>query len=247
MYDIVELNSKLVADLREIAKNLNIPKTDKLLKKDLIYKILDQQALNPTTETLAKESAKPSNKPQRGPKRKQHEKVESKDKAKTVAASEPKQEQAKRRRGRPKRTPIATSDVSSTPTQKLSVLEDESISSRAPKGETKTESGSGTTENKPERRGQREQTRSRMNGILSVSQEIHVRSGSKENHASGETRGNRYVSIETTGIRGTVANQERVEPIGICRDVKTLIRNNAQEKNLLLNLREWSLLKVFLK
>ena len=156
MYDIVELNSKLVADLREIAKNLNIPKTDKLLKKDLIYKILDQQALNPTTETLAKESAKPSNKPQRGPKRKQHEKVESKDKAKTVAASEPKQEQAKRRRGRPKRTPIATSDVSSTPTQKLTVLQDESISSRAPKGETKTKSGSGTTENKPEKREQRE-------------------------------------------------------------------------------------------
>ena len=47
MYDIVELNSKLVADLRQIAKDLNIPKAEKLLKKDLIYKILDQQALNP--------------------------------------------------------------------------------------------------------------------------------------------------------------------------------------------------------
>jgi len=48
MYDIVELNSKLVADLRQIANDLNIPKADKLLKKDLIYKILDQQALRPS-------------------------------------------------------------------------------------------------------------------------------------------------------------------------------------------------------
>jgi len=52
MYDIVELNGKLVADLRQIAKEFNIPKHEKMLKKDLIYKILDHQALNPTKEVL---------------------------------------------------------------------------------------------------------------------------------------------------------------------------------------------------
>lgn len=55
MYDIIELNSKLVSDLRDIAKQLNIPKVDKLLKQDLIYQILDHQALNPTEEILKKE------------------------------------------------------------------------------------------------------------------------------------------------------------------------------------------------
>jgi len=55
MYDIIELNSKLVSDLRDIAKQLNIPKVDKLLKQDLIYQILDFQALNPTEEVLKKE------------------------------------------------------------------------------------------------------------------------------------------------------------------------------------------------
>ncbi|MCF8388162.1 MAG: transcription termination factor Rho, partial [Bacteroidales bacterium] len=55
MYDIIELNGKLVSELREIAKELNIPKYDKLLKQDLIYKILDYQALNPSSEVLAKE------------------------------------------------------------------------------------------------------------------------------------------------------------------------------------------------
>ncbi len=50
MYDIVELNGKLVSELREIAKGLNIKRVDKLLKQDLIYQILDQQALTPPTK-----------------------------------------------------------------------------------------------------------------------------------------------------------------------------------------------------
>ena len=55
MYDIVELNGKLVSELREIAKSLEIPKYEKLLKQDLIYKILDHQALNPPQDILDKE------------------------------------------------------------------------------------------------------------------------------------------------------------------------------------------------
>ncbi|MBC8319757.1 MAG: transcription termination factor Rho [Bacteroidetes bacterium] len=52
MYDIVELNGKLVTELRQIAEEFDIPKPDKLLKKELIYKILDHQALNPSKEIL---------------------------------------------------------------------------------------------------------------------------------------------------------------------------------------------------
>jgi transcription termination factor Rho len=47
MYDIIELNGKLVGELREIAKQMNIPKFEVLKKQELIYKILDQQALSP--------------------------------------------------------------------------------------------------------------------------------------------------------------------------------------------------------
>ncbi len=73
MYDIVELNGKLVGELREIAKELNIQKVDKLLKQDLIYQILDQQALipqavvappKPKFEKRAKDKKPESNKPQ---------------------------------------------------------------------------------------------------------------------------------------------------------------------------------------
>ena len=48
MYDIIELNSKKVAELREVAKELNIKKAESLKKQDLIYKILDEQAVNPS-------------------------------------------------------------------------------------------------------------------------------------------------------------------------------------------------------
>jgi len=49
MYDILELKSKLLPELQDIAKNLNIPKYRSLKKMDLIYQILDVQAINPSS------------------------------------------------------------------------------------------------------------------------------------------------------------------------------------------------------
>jgi len=60
MYDIIELSGKKVVDLKAIAKELEIPKAEKLLKQDLIYKILDHQALHPTPEVLKKEKKEAS-------------------------------------------------------------------------------------------------------------------------------------------------------------------------------------------
>lgn len=45
MYDILELNKKLLNDLRDIAKELKIKRVEKYKKQDLIYKILDTQAI----------------------------------------------------------------------------------------------------------------------------------------------------------------------------------------------------------
>jgi transcription termination factor Rho len=46
MYDILELNNMLVTDLRQVAKDLKIKRVESLKKQDLIYKILDQQAIS---------------------------------------------------------------------------------------------------------------------------------------------------------------------------------------------------------
>ncbi|MFT5337615.1 MAG: transcription termination factor Rho [Luteibaculaceae bacterium] len=47
MYDILSLNGKKVAELRDLAKSLKIKKVEALKKQDLIYRILDEQAVNP--------------------------------------------------------------------------------------------------------------------------------------------------------------------------------------------------------
>jgi len=58
MYDILELSKMLLPELREIAKELNIKKAETLKKQDLVYKILDQQAIEATEQ---KSAARPEN------------------------------------------------------------------------------------------------------------------------------------------------------------------------------------------
>ena len=85
MYDILELNKKLVSDLREIAKSLQIKKVESLKKQDLIYKILDQQAINATSDlkpekksTLRRRSSEKSKLQKAEPKKAEPKKVEPK-------------------------------------------------------------------------------------------------------------------------------------------------------------------------
>lgn len=58
MYDILELNDKLLQDLRQIAKDLNIKRVDAYKKQELIYKILDQQALDIARAEVSAEAQK---------------------------------------------------------------------------------------------------------------------------------------------------------------------------------------------
>ena len=47
MYTIEDLNVRLLSELKDIAEELGVKNFKKLAKKDLIYKILDEQAANP--------------------------------------------------------------------------------------------------------------------------------------------------------------------------------------------------------
>lgn len=57
MYDIAALSGKLVSELRDIAKQLNIPKHESLKKQELVTKILEQKG--GTTATEKAETPKP--------------------------------------------------------------------------------------------------------------------------------------------------------------------------------------------
>ena len=58
MYDILELNKKLVPELREIAKELNIKRVESYKKQDLVYKILDTQAIQEAEKKERKNTPK---------------------------------------------------------------------------------------------------------------------------------------------------------------------------------------------
>ena len=53
MHTINELKDRLLSDLKEIAEQLNVGNFKRLSKQDLIYKILDQQALTPGADEQA--------------------------------------------------------------------------------------------------------------------------------------------------------------------------------------------------
>ncbi|MEI9935484.1 MAG: Rho termination factor N-terminal domain-containing protein [Ferruginibacter sp.] len=59
MYDILQLNDMLVPELLDIAEQLNIPNSNKLDKQDLVYQILDKQAVMNSNKP---EEAKPKRK-----------------------------------------------------------------------------------------------------------------------------------------------------------------------------------------
>jgi len=58
MYDILQLNDMLVPELRDLAEKLELKGYKKLNKQDLIYKILDHQALKPSDEVKKEVAAK---------------------------------------------------------------------------------------------------------------------------------------------------------------------------------------------
>jgi len=75
MYDILTLNDKKVAELKEVAQEFNIEKIDKFKKQELIYKILEAQAVSPATNKKS-EDPKPEEKKARNEPRKRPPRAE---------------------------------------------------------------------------------------------------------------------------------------------------------------------------
>jgi transcription termination factor Rho len=130
MYDILSLNGLLLWELKDIAKSLKIPKVDRLGKQELVYKILDQQALNPSPEMLEKEKQKPKPNMRQGDRRNERpfekpKPAEAKTPDKPEAEAEKKPEKPKEpykdnkknngRRGKRPRKLILPSDGTSRP------------------------------------------------------------------------------------------------------------------------------------
>ncbi|MDR3252144.1 MAG: transcription termination factor Rho [Tannerella sp.] len=95
-YNILELNKKELPELQEIAETLGISKTKSLPKNELVYKILDEQAISYAGQQVEKEARKREQRTQLVPKQKLDVAKEDGD------ASGKAEDPAKRRgRGRP--------------------------------------------------------------------------------------------------------------------------------------------------
>lgn len=109
MYNIIQLNDKNLSELQVIAKELGIKKTDSLKKEDLVYKILDEQAIAGATKKVAADKLKEERKEEQKKKRsrvapaKKDNKVVSAtkegeaEKAKEAAPAKPQQPSKKRK------------------------------------------------------------------------------------------------------------------------------------------------------
>ena len=98
MYDILQLNEMLVPELKEIAEQLELKGYKKLSKQDLIYKILDHQAVvggnGDSSEAPKAETKEPA---------KEEPKAETKEPAKEESKEEPKEEKGVKISGRENR------------------------------------------------------------------------------------------------------------------------------------------------
>ena len=97
MYDIAQLRSKKVVELREIATELKLTRVDKLKKEELVYKILDEQAIVPASEV-----SKPKPKRPRNPRKEKL--ASSAGKAENTTKKAETQEPSKKEDSKPKET-----------------------------------------------------------------------------------------------------------------------------------------------
>ncbi|GAA0757250.1 transcription termination factor Rho [Psychroflexus lacisalsi] len=124
MLEIIELKSRKLADLQEIAKELKVPKFRSLKKLDLIYQILDYQAANPEKmkEILSKEKEEKSSGTEAKPKEKESSPKEEKSQPIEEKTTDKESQTSKKPRkrvqkGEPKKAPKNPFDKSDTPKQ----------------------------------------------------------------------------------------------------------------------------------
>src|SRR6267378_2801058 len=65
MYTIDDLNVKLLSELKDLAEEMGVKNAKKLAKQELVYKILDQQAINEPSPSLKSEPDNNQSEPER--------------------------------------------------------------------------------------------------------------------------------------------------------------------------------------
>ncbi|GAA0891493.1 transcription termination factor Rho [Fulvivirga kasyanovii] len=141
MYTIEELNVRLLSELKEIAEELGLKNYKKLSKQELIYKILDQQAVTPENQ-LPKKKA-PEAKPEQPKENKSKDRPKAdREKAEKAPSRPPKRENVKVKNSK-KEEELSSEEL----LESFNIEVDESV--------TSFDSDKGKKEDKPEKEDKR--------------------------------------------------------------------------------------------
>lgn len=146
MYNIIQLNDKDLSELQKIAQELGIKKADSFKKEDLVYKILDEQAIAGATKKVAADKMKEERKDEK----KKRSRVNVKKEAdKVITAS--KNGEVNKTESVPQETPVSTESKpakKATPKKEKEVKEIKEEQQEAVAKEAKTPAKKKTTRTK---------------------------------------------------------------------------------------------------
>lgn len=173
MYDIIELNNNDISDLRDIAKRLDIGDFEKLGKQDLIFKILDKQAVMPAdaVSAIKTEVATPENEGDSAA----QEAAPAQETPNPEAAEAPPEVEAKPKR--PRRKPRKEADSESKEQEKAPEIKD----SPSPKTEPRSQSS-------PDNRSQENGTERKRSPRRKRASDAQEEDNKKPSHRSANTR-----------------------------------------------------------
>lgn len=209
MYDILQLNQKTVLELKEIAKALEIKKFQKLKKEDLVFQILDQQAIAPQATKKAASADAPKDKPtpkprakkvpvkaaERAPVKKEEAKTESKPveakKEEGNSEDKPKIAYPKKTVARPRRAALkedsqTSIDLDSNDSKSTPIAKQEEASENKPKQVAYKKREPGSKPEKPQHqnqnKGQNAQANQNNNGNNNNQNNNNNKGNQQNNH-----------------------------------------------------------------
>ena len=130
MYNIIQLNDKDLSELQIIAKELGIKKADSFKKEDLVYKILDEQAIVGATKKVAADKLKEERKEDKKKRSPRVTPAQKEDKAVSATKSG---EVAKNKEAAPAKTQQPSKEASANKEKETPAVEAKAENTAAPK------------------------------------------------------------------------------------------------------------------
>ena len=129
MYNIIQLNDKDLSELQVIAKELGIKKADSFKKEDLVYKILDEQAIAGATKKVAADKLKEERKEEK----KKRSRVSPAKKESKVASATKEGEVTKTKEAAPVQTQQPSKEESTNKEKETPAADTKAENATAPK------------------------------------------------------------------------------------------------------------------